>query len=269
MKKIFLLLALVLYSAAAYAQSQRAPLPLNECRVHSPWGFAETAQTLRPICRQGYLSAYDEAAKIPAYVAYTLTPANALGCVPRNDAFAVDASVRNGPRPDDYANSGFDKGHMAPDGDQSWDPIVDRESFLMTNMTPQAPSFNRGIWKLLETTIRGWVVQQNSTYTIYVGAIYNDSDRRIGRGVAVPHAFYKIVVNHSEGTYAGWLFPHVAPYPNLGNNLVQFRTPVAQIQRNANARFEFPANAREVPVGREWPVDYGALTRAKRDKCRQ
>ena len=276
MKKTLALLAILIFSVvglalgirAAYAWTQRAPLPISECRVHSPWGFADSQQTLRPICRQGYLSAYDERAKIPAYVAYTLTPANALGCVARTDAFVADASVPNGPRPDDYANTGFDKGHAAPDGDLSWDQQVEYESFLMTNMFPQHGSLNRGIWKLLETSIRGWAVQQNTTYTIYTGAIYGNDNPRIGRGVIVPHAFYKIVVNHRDGTFAGWQFPHTAPYQNLGNDLTRFRVPVVQIQRAAGISFEFPANPREINPGQEWPVDFGELTNAKRAKCR-
>jgi len=32
-------------------------------------------------------------------------------------------------------------------------------------------------------------------------------------------------------------------------------------------QFAFPANAQEVPPGKEWPVDFGKLTQAKRAKC--
>jgi endonuclease G len=66
----------------------------------------------------------------------------------------------------------------------------------MTNMSPQAGSLNRGIWKLLETSVRGWVVQRNQSYTIYVGGVYDANDPKIGQGVVVPHGFYKIVVNN-------------------------------------------------------------------------
>ena len=100
---------------------------------------------------------------------------------------------------------------MAPDGDLSWNQQVEYESFLMTNMTPQAGSFNRGIWKLLETSVRGWAVQKNQPYTIYVGAIYNAQDKKIGNGVVVPHGLYKIVINDTTKEVAGWKFPHVTP----------------------------------------------------------
>ena len=195
MKRI---LALVILAASFSAQSwtQRAPNPPAACAVHQPYGFAQTARQLQPICRQAYLVAYDAAAKLPNYVAYTLTPPNALGCVARTNAFAADQSVPGGATPDDYAGTGYDKGHMAPDGDLSWDPQVEYESFLMTNMSPQAGSFNRGIWKLLETSVRGWAVQLNNSFTIVSGSIYGPGDKTIGKGVVVPHGFYKIVINN-------------------------------------------------------------------------
>jgi endonuclease G len=265
MKKFLLLLALL--STQAFAWEQRAPNPVQACAVHSPYGFAQTARTAQPICREAYLVAYDAPVKIPAYVAYTLLPQNALGCFPRTNAFVADQSVQGGARPDDYAGTGYDKGHAAPDGDLSWSAIVEYESFLMTNMYPQAGSLNRGIWKLLETSVRGWAVQTNQSYTIFVGAFYGAGDKTIGNGVIVPHGYYKIVINNNTKQIAGWAFPHVAPYPNLGNNLTAFRKPVADIMKEAGVQYKFPVGAVELQPGQEWPVDFGALTNAKRAKC--
>jgi endonuclease G len=144
---------------------------------------------------------------------------------------------------------------------------VEYESFLMTNMSPQAGSLNRGIWKLLETSVRGWAVQHNQAYTIIAGSVYDATDKRIGRGVVVPHGFYKIVINNATKEIAGWNFPHVKPYQNLGNDLTKFRAPIVQIQEYAGVKFGLPAGAKELAPGTEWPVDYGALTNAKRARC--
>ncbi len=264
----FLLGLLLIVSASAQAWDQRPPLPVQSCQVHSPYGFAQTQRTAQPICREGYLVAYDAPVKIPVYVAYTLEPGKALGCFPRTNAFVADASLGGtGARPDDYAGTGYDKGHAAPDGDLSWSQQVEYESFLMTNMYPQHGSLNRGIWKLLETSVRGWAVQLNQNFTIYVGAIYGAGDPTIGNGVIVPHGFYKIVINNATGQVAGWAFPHVKPYGNLGNDLTKFRVSIAQIQQQAGVQFKFPANAKELNPGQEWPVNYGDLTKAKRAKC--
>jgi endonuclease G len=267
MKKILFALVLAV-SGLAQAWEQRAPLPPQACQIHSPYGFAVTQRPTQPICREAYLVAYDAPVKIPAYVAYTLLPQNALGCWPRTNAFVADRSVANGAKPDDYAGTGYDKGHAAPDGDLSWSEIVEYESFLMTNMYPQHGSLNRGIWKLLETSVRGWAVQRNQPYTIYVGAFYNNSKDFIGPGqVIVPYGYYKIVINNATKEVAGWSFPHTKPYVNLGNDLTKFRAPINQIQTQAGVTYKFPAGAKEIAPGTEWPVDYGALTNAKRAKC--
>ena len=266
MKKLLVLLALL--STQVFAWDQRAPLPVQSCAVHSPYGWAQTARTAQPICREAYLVAYDAPVKIPVYVAYTLLPQNALGCFPRTNAFVADQSLGGtGARPDDYAGTGYDKGHAAPDGDLSWSQQVEYESFLMTNMYPQHGSLNRGIWKLLETSVRGWAVQQNRPFTIYVGALYGANDASIGKGVIVPHGYYKIVIDQQTGAIAGWIFPHTKPYINLGNDLTKFRVPVAQIMQQAGVKYAFPANAKELAPGAEWSVDFGALTQAKRAKC--
>jgi endonuclease G len=267
MKKIISVF-LMLVSMQSFAWEQRAPLPPQACQPHSPYGFAATQRTAQPICREAYLVAYDAPAKIPVYVAYTLLPQNALGCWPRTNAFVADKSVVGGAKPDDYAGTGYDKGHAAPDGDLSWSEIVEYESFLMTNMYPQHGSLNRGIWKLLETSVRGWAVQYKQPFTIYVGAFYGPNNETIGAGkVVVPHGYYKIVINQATGEVAGWAFPHTKPYVNLGNDLTKFRLPISQIQTNAGVQYKFPANAKEVNPGSEWKVDFGALTNAKRAKC--
>ncbi len=267
MYKIIFSISMMLGISNAFAWDQRPPLPVQACQVHSPYGFAQTQRPAQPICREAYLVAYDAPAKIPVYVAYTLEPSKALGCFPRTNAFVADASIKGGARPDDYAGTGYDKGHAAPDGDLSWSQQVEYESFLMTNMYPQHGSLNRGIWKLLETSVRGWAVQTNQSYTIYVGAMYGASNPTIGQGVVVPHGYYKIVINNQTGAVAGWSFPHNKPYGNLGNDLTKFRVAIAQIQQQAGVQFAFPKNAKELNPGQEWPVNYGELTKAKRAKC--
>jgi hypothetical protein len=42
---------------------------------------------------------------------------------------------------------------------------------------------------------------------------------------------------------------------------------VAQLQGQAGVNFAFPQGAKELAIGQEWPVDFGALTQAKRAKC--
>ena len=112
------------------------------------------------ICRGGYILEHNNQAKIPGWVAWTLTPDHVISCLPRDDAFAIDQSLgANSAKPSDYAGSGYDQGHLANDADMSWDDQVEHESFYMSNMSPQLPSVNRGTWKNLESAARAWVYQ--------------------------------------------------------------------------------------------------------------
>jgi endonuclease G len=267
MKSLFLILLLALLIPTTYAKDQAAPLPLQQCINQAPYGFPQTSRLGVTICRHAYVTLNDMSAKLPIWVSYVLEPKNALGCILRSNSFAPDASLPKGQRAElkDYAGSGFDIGHTAPDGDMSFDIQAETESFILSNMTPQYPHTNRGNWKFLETSIRGWVVQSNQSFTIYAGPIYNDTDKTIGvNKVVVPHAFYKIVINNITGDAAGWIFPN----SNTGdNNIVKLRAPIILIQQQVGIKFPLPFTARELSTGQEWPVNFGQLTKAKKAKC--
>ncbi|MBP1631171.1 MAG: non-specific endonuclease, partial [Bacteroidetes bacterium] len=77
------------------------------------------------------------------------------------------------------------------------------ESFYYSNMSPQKPSFNRGIWKQLEELIRDWAVQNKEIY-IVTGGVLNDSLSSIGKNkVSVPKYFYKVILDYSEPSIKG------------------------------------------------------------------
>lgn len=85
-------------------------------------------------------------------------------------------------------------------------------SFLMSNMAPQEPAFNRGIWKKLEEQVRDWA-GQNDSIIIIAGPIYSGGTKKIGaKGVVVPDKFYKIVIDISYPTYKAiaFIIPNVS-----------------------------------------------------------
>jgi hypothetical protein len=81
--------------------------------------------------------------------------------------------------------------------------------------------------------------------------------------VVVPHGFYKIVINNNTKEIAGWMFEHKSYDPDIS----KVRAPIATIEKAAGFKFEYPAGAKELPAGKEWPVDFGKLSQAKRIKC--
>jgi endonuclease G, mitochondrial len=80
----------------------------------------------------------------PNWVAWELLGSEVTGESGREPGFLVDPEIDGCALPEDYRNTGFDRGHMAPAGDMKWHPQAMRESFYMTNICPQSPDLNRG-----------------------------------------------------------------------------------------------------------------------------
>ncbi|UKK47312.1 DNA/RNA non-specific endonuclease [Prevotella sp. E9-3] len=97
---------------------------------------------------------------------------------------------------EDYASSGYDRGHMCPGGDCNWDDEGRDETFVLSNMCPQHPKLNRGDWKEIEMACRKWAKQYGNIY-IVCGPIFLKSQQheRIGLNqIPVPEAFFKVVL---------------------------------------------------------------------------
>lgn len=266
-----MLLPLLLLAASttlvAVTPQQAPPLPAASCQTQIPYGkpISRTSNTAL-ICRDAYLLLSDLHAKVPIWVAYTLTPAHSIGCIARSNAFAADQSLEQDERavPSDYAASGYDIGHQAPDGDMSWDDQVERESFILTNMAPQLPGLNRGIWKLLESNVRAWAYERNHTLLVYVGPIYAyGTDKTIGPDkVDVPISFYKIVVDTTTNEVLAFIFPHAE---GLGTDLTKMRSTVADVQKETGVTFPLPKGYSEPAA--LWPVTMKTFTAAKKTAC--
>jgi endonuclease G len=273
MKKILFFL-FFLITLNVYAQKQSAPLNNTACSIHVPYGeptLVSTNSNTKLVCRTGYYLLSDLSAKIPVWVAYTLTPEHAIGCVTRSNAFSSDKSLDKNLRadPKDYVNSGYDIGHMANDGDMSWDLEVERESFILTNMSPQLPFTNRDIWRELESSVRAWAYERNHTLLIYVGPIYDIKlDKTIGDDkIVIPHAFYKIVIDTTTLNTIGFIYQN-ATTGDL--NIKSHQVSVAEIEKETHIKFSLPPNINSTQLDSldNWPVDFGEFTKAKQNKCK-
>lgn len=151
--------------------------------------------------RIGYALGYNEDWRISEWVCYRLTRDEALSNVcERATSFVKDPAISNNyATASDYARSGFDKGHLAPAADMQWSSRAMSDSFYMSNMTPQTPMFNRGIWKQLEKWVRDVAIVETNIF-IVTGPIVtsNDLANTIGANrVVVPSAFYKVVLDET------------------------------------------------------------------------
>lgn len=149
------------------------------------------------LVRKGYTVSYNKDRRVPNWVAWHLTAAHLKGTVKRSDAsFHEDEEV---PMPraidSDYVRSGYDRGHMCPAGDNKWSAKAMDESFLFTNVCPQAPQLNRGDWNEMEQACRKWAKENGDIYIACGPIFYKKRAKTIGKNkVAVPDAFFKVVL---------------------------------------------------------------------------
>lgn len=242
MKALILVLALIVPSAFA---GVRPTMDEAACAEHVPYGTPSTERTdTAIICRVGYKLQHDNKAKIPMWVAYSLTPARAVGCFPRTNDWDADPSLPDDKRahPKDYAKSGYDIGHMANNGDMRWDPLVELESNVLSNAAPQLPALNRGPWRQLEDQTRAWVMYRRNPILVYVGPIYNrQAPQTIGAGrVVVPDAFWKILVDQTTHEVVAFIYPA----ETKSGPPAQFKTSVAEIQRKTGLIVPLPEKRR-------------------------
>ncbi len=147
--------------------------------------------------REGYTVSYNTATRLPNWVAWHLTADRLTGKANRKGtSFEEDAEVPSPRATDsDYSRSGYDRGHMCPAGDNKWSVTAMRESFLFTNICPQAPSLNRGDWNEMELACRKWAKSQGGLYIVCGPILYKGKHKTIGRNkVTVPEAFFKVVL---------------------------------------------------------------------------
>ena len=162
---------------------------------------------LQPICYQQFAILHSSATRTPIWSAEHLTRERieAAEGLPRKNPFHIEQALPPEDRSElaDYKGSGYDRGHMAPNGDMP-DPESQRESFTLANMIPQDPNNNRGLWAKLEGAVRDLVHSDGDIYVL-TGPIFNRDDlQRLHNRVTVPSQLYKAVYDparHAAGVY--------------------------------------------------------------------
>ena len=102
------------------------------------------------------------------------------------------------------------------------------QSFYCSNMSPQVPRFNRGIWKKLEMQVRNWAITYDSLY-IVTGPIFSDSMKVIGpHRVAVPKAYYKVLLQKRNRNWEGIGF--ILPNSNTKVDFKDYATNIDKVE---------------------------------------
>ncbi len=142
----------------------------------------------------------------------------------RPDRFERDPAVRGGSAAwADYLHSGYDRGHLVPAADMAWNEKAIRETFLMSNIAPQAHDFNQGIWRELEELARDWAKKYRKLYVITGPILHQSVKGTIEKGhITIPGAYYKILLDLAEPEQKAiaFLIPNRISYEPLYNYVV-------------------------------------------------
>ena len=198
--------------------------------------------------RLAYDLVYDGQHKQARYVYEYLTPERIQGTIDRHKFhFEEDPLVPTPLRSQlqDYVGSGYDRGHLCPAADCRSNKEEMRESFFLSNISPQVPAFNRGYWLKLERHVRD-LTRLHGELHVYSGGLYLPREEDDGKkyvtyevigtnDVSVPTHFFKVIFN---GNYS---FVDVFILPNeeidINKPLEEFQTTLDKVEKASGIIF--------------------------------
>lgn len=205
--------ALALWAAAVLSGPLSANAAFDECREHFPNKSipkVEARAKTRALCFDSFAILHSGESKTPVYVVERLNRARLLDAKgeKRTDRFYEEARLPAAERAllSDYTKSGYHKGHMAPAADMP-NPNAMAQSFSLSNMVPQAPKHNTGIWgKKVESDTRKYAERAEGDVFVFTGPAYKGQVEKIGAGrVWVPTHIFKLVYDQKANrAWAYW-----------------------------------------------------------------
>jgi len=197
--------------------------------------FTVNAQTV-VLKHKTYTATYDTQKNYPVLVEYWLTKAMLI-CdtrIPRGTAFKPDPLA---PKETDlqssYDKSGYDRGHNMNAEDNRCDKIGMDESFYFSNMTPQVPQLNRGVWKSLETEVREAAAVADSI-KVWMGSV--GEIKKVGK-LSIPTQCWKVIYIKKSGQYFAWIFPNEVP---KDKTVKTYEVKVIDVEKLSGLKFRKP-----------------------------
>lgn len=230
--------------------------------------YLPTSTTGQIIDHEYFSLSYSEAHEQAEWVAYTLTRERLdMPWHERPDEFKSDPRVSGGSATwEDYLNSGYDRGHLAPAADLAFSAEAIRESFLMSNISPQARDFNTGIWRELEENTRSWAKKYKKIYVVTGPVLSENIKGRIGDNeVSIPAYYYKVLLDVSEPGKKGiaFLLPNQISYEPL----YEYAVTIDEVEERTGIDF-FPnlmTRRLEEKIESEINLDLWEFSKAKHD----
>ena len=198
-------------------------------------GIPEWSGDGQIIKHTGIILQYDETHEQARWVTHMITPDVITGTLSRSNDFRVDPAVTTGTAVvDDYWDTGFDRGHLAPSADFRWSAKAMSESYFYSNMAPQRPELNREIMADLENWVRNYVTWKEHSVIIVTGGILKEGLPTTGENkVSIPEEFYKVIYDPTEKQAIGFVLPN----GRAEGKLESYALPVDEVEKKAGILF--------------------------------
>ncbi len=213
------------YSAIDSLRSIKEDLLLKYIRENlKKYGLPKTNKNEKIIFHSAYALVYSEKNEQAKWVAHMILPEISKGSIGRTNDFRPDTMIKTGSAVEAdyfikkevngktvYDGFGYDRGHLAPSADFRWSKKALSESYFYSNMSPQAPEFNRGAWAKLEGVLRSYVIQNNTPLFVVTGPVLTNNLEPVPRSVnkvKVPKYFYKIAYDKQHEKAIAFLMPN-------------------------------------------------------------
>ena len=183
-----------------------------------------------------YSLSYSEAFEQAEWVAYRLQRSHLTDDLRERPDFIEDPKVKTKSADwRNYRGSGYDRGHLCPAGDRRFSELAYNETFYTSNISPQLPDFNAGIWNDLEKQVRIWCKKYDELIII-TGGVLESGLPGIGQeDVSVPDWYYKIIARGSGDDFKVVAF--LIPHEPLFDSYDKYMVPVDRVEQKTGIDF--------------------------------
>ena len=242
------------------------PDPIEETNYEPSEAYLPTSTTGQVVHHKYYSLSYSEEDEQAEWVAYTLTKVNLnKPWVERKDVFIPDSKVKSqSSTPNDFRGSGYDRGHLVPAADMAFSEEAMRETFFMSNISPQSRNFNGGIWRELEELTRSWAKKMDKLYVVTGPILSYEPKGYIGDNeVAVPAAYFKVLLDLESPKQKGIGF--VIPNEVSFDPLYKFAVSVDRVEEISGLDFypDLLADEAEDAIESDFNIDLWPFSKKK------
>ena len=175
--------------------------------VYPEFSNKKLSNNTQELCMDGFAVMYSGVSRTPLWSAEYLNRKRLQQAkqIDREDSFHEESRLPQSMRAtlSDYSGSGYDRGHLAPNGDMA-NRSQQYDSFSLANIAPQSPRNNRYIWRNIESATRYLTQQYGEVYTITGVAFTDKKAKQLAGRVLVPSHFFKAVyipASNQAGVY--------------------------------------------------------------------